>query len=284
MGAYIYFAVGRPNTGYDKIKIYRSEDGNTFTLHDTIDYQKWYYDETGSSSYYYKYSFYNSTTTEETDTYNFGYGIENKIASVEQVATLLNVSKQELLNKFPDTPERILQYEDYVENVTKRKFRETKIVEEYCTPVYRYDWDGWVVSVKYFPVKEWNKIEVWNGNEWRDILVDYPEESRKGYWWSQKEKGLIFLYSFFSPFFISPPSKDAVRVSYTTQEYIPHDIQRAVILLTAISLLENEESVVMLPSGESQRVDFNQKIQLWKEEVNQILKRYVSPYIIDGWR
>ena len=95
------------------------------------------------------------------------------------------------------------------------------------------------------------------------------DQARLKDWWLDAEMGIIYFNNSY-PFF----EWNAVKASYIYGErYLEKAIEEAATKLVAADLLMSDDRSVLVPEG-SQNVDLGAKIQLYRKEAEEILKRY----------
>ncbi len=192
--------------------------------------------------------------------------------TVDNVAKLLGITIDATTTPSDTTTEMLINWaEDYIDNYTGHAWREKTVSNELhnLNPIYDTLTVGAPVVLNYRKIKTFDstsgdKIEVWNGNDYEDY-VSTKTEGRANDWWCDYERGIVYLKNlmFFRTW--------SVRVSYRYGEAtVPYDIQEAATLLTAISILQQDDRSVMLPDGAT-NISYSDKISRWKERVKEIL-------------
>ena len=102
------------------------------------------------------------------------------------------------------------------------------------------------------------------------------DQARLKDWWIDHEMGIIYFNNSY-PFF----EWNAVKVSYIYGErYVEKAIEEAATKLVAADLLMSDDRSVLIPEG-TQNVDLASKIQLWRKEAEEILRRYKEVVVFD---
>ena len=102
------------------------------------------------------------------------------------------------------------------------------------------------------------------------------DQARLKDWWLDHEMGIIYFNNSY-PFF----EWNAVKVSYIYGErYVEKAIEEAATKLVAANLLMSDDRSVLIPEG-TQNVDLASKIQLWRKEADEILRRYKEVVVFD---
>lgn len=202
-----------------------------------------------------------------------------KVASLMR---LLNQSTQARLTFSTDTDPTLAEVEatinrmeDHIDRETCHAWRAIQVTDEY----YNIPYNCYNFYQRQFPihlkhrkintlVSGTDKIEVWNGNEWEDLVLDANgyTEGRDGDYWVDYNQGVIYLVK------KRPWTLDkGIRVSYRYGESsVPGDIEEACTKLVAIDIAENDDFVVQLPEG-TDKYGIMSKVDSWKEDVKRIL-------------
>ena len=90
-------------------------------------------------------------------------------------------------------------------------------------------------------------------------------------WWIDHEMGIVYFNNSY-PFF----EWNAVKVSYIYGErYLEKAIEDICTKMVAIDILMSDDRSVLIPEG-TQNVDLTSKIQLYRQDIDRILPRYVE--------
>tara|TARA_R110000824_G_scaffold46455_3_gene133468 strand:+ start:1 stop:1497 length:1497 start_codon:yes stop_codon:yes gene_type:complete len=102
------------------------------------------------------------------------------------------------------------------------------------------------------------------------------DQARLKDWWIDHEMGIIYFNNSY-PFF----EWNAVKVSYIYGErYLEKAIEEAATKMVAADLLMSDDRSVLIPEG-TQNVDLASKIQLWRKEADEIMRRYKEVVVFD---
>tara|TARA_R110002110_G_scaffold85217_1_gene221420 strand:+ start:2503 stop:4167 length:1665 start_codon:yes stop_codon:yes gene_type:complete len=102
------------------------------------------------------------------------------------------------------------------------------------------------------------------------------DQARLKDWWLDHEMGIIYFNNSY-PFF----EWNAVKVSYIYGErYLEKAVQEAATKMVAADLLMSDDRSVLIPEG-TQNVDLASKIQLWRKEADEIMRRYKEVVVFD---
>jgi hypothetical protein len=169
----------------------------------------------------------------------------------------------------------INRMEDHIDRETGHAWRAIQVMDEY----YDIPYNCYNFYQRQFPihlkhrnintlVSGTDKIEVWTGNEWEDIILDANgyTEGRGNDYWVDYTQGIIYLKD------KRPWTLDkGIRVSYRYGESsVPGDIEDACTKLVAINIAENDDYVVALPEG-TDKYSIMSKVDSWKRDVERIL-------------
>jgi len=102
------------------------------------------------------------------------------------------------------------------------------------------------------------------------------DQARLKDWWLDHEMGIIYFNNSY-PFF----EWNAVKVSYIYGErYVEQAIEEAATKLVAVDLLMADDRSVLLPEG-SQNIPLSEKVAMWKQESEAIIKRYIEVVVFE---
>jgi len=97
------------------------------------------------------------------------------------------------------------------------------------------------------------------------------DQGRLRDWWLDHEMGIIYFNNSY-PFF----EWNAVKVSYIYGErYLEKAIEDICTKMVAIDLLLSDDRSVLIPEG-TQNVDLTSKIQLYQQDIDRMLPRYIE--------
>lgn len=176
----------------------------------------------------------------------------------------------------------IIRVEDIIDTATKHAWRKASITNEYhdyvVSSIHRRPF-GWArgrqpnrgVYLTHRAIRAFvsgtNKIEIWDGDEWIDLILDangYTEGRDEDYW-IDYENGVIY-FSNEAPII----GQKTVRVTYDYGETsVPKDIKEWCIKQTAIDLLYSDDRSVFVIEG-TDNVGLDPKIRAWKEDIKEI--------------
>jgi hypothetical protein len=90
-------------------------------------------------------------------------------------------------------------------------------------------------------------------------------------WWIDNEMGIIYFNNSY-PFF----EWNAVKVAYIYGErYLEKAIEDVCTKMVAIDILMSDDRSVLIPEG-TQNIDLASKVQLYKQDIDKILPRYIE--------
>ncbi len=90
-------------------------------------------------------------------------------------------------------------------------------------------------------------------------------------WWIDNEMGIIYFNNSY-PFF----EWNAVKVAYIFGErYLEKAIEDVCTKMVAIDILMSDDRSVLIPEG-TQNIDLASKVQLYKQDIDKILPRYIE--------
>jgi len=119
-----------------------------------------------------------------------------------------------------------------------------------------------------FDVTKGDKFEIWDG-------IDYIEQDvtqNDNFIHFDKVSGTFYIRGFFFTIL----TKKRFRITYRyggdqENEPVPQDINKACVLLTSINILETDFQMSQIKYGGEGTVSKRETIQMWREEVNEII-------------
>lgn len=165
----------------------------------------------------------------------------------------------------------IVEGENDINRDCNHSWKELTITNEYHTPLGHERQAGKPIYLRHMAVKTFNtdegdKLEVWTGSAWEDWITE-KTEGRDNDFWVDYESGIVYLLA---TTFIRE-RRSNVRATYRYGETsVPGDIEKACARYAAIELLTGEDRSNKLPEGELQNLNYQQKIQQWKEYIDRV--------------
>lgn len=247
-----------------------------------------YFDEDGSSTSWYKISYYNTSTDAESGLSDPIQGQSTIYTSVRKVESLLqmatgsdstNPSVQEIV-------QIINRKEDEIDNATgqawrvrfsgtesgqdttqRYEFKDMQGFYEYNTgiPIY-LDYR----KVRDLDADEGDALEFWNGNAWEDWLAT-KTEGRGNDWWADYKMGVIYVRGY-----VYSRKNMAFRIKYRYGDtFVNRDIEDIATKMAAIDLLAGmDPRAFMVQEGPSPVMSHSKRIEIWQEEIDRKLARY----------
>ena len=171
----------------------------------------------------------------------------------------------------------LLMAEDEFDAMTDHAWRSVKVTDEYHdTP---RPWAGFYAkeisvplvhrSVRALSSAAGDKVELWNGSAWEDLLIT-GTEGRSADFWVDYTNGVLYLVG-------RKPivAKRSVRITYHFGEAtVPKDIRNAVAKIAAAHLLESDFYRASFPAGpdfDRSRPDIAQR---WREDADRIISHH----------
>jgi hypothetical protein len=183
----------------------------------------------------------------------------------------VNISLTEMQNK-------IMQIEDYVDNVCRDQWRIKSSELEY----YMVDnlWPGWFPHellqwvrnwhVQPFDASKGDQLKVRRGDRWVDLLDGNYVEGIGQDFWVDYTYGLIHFYKTRPQY-----GTEQVMVQYRWGSTpVPYDIRRAVILLVAADYVKSEIYAVLAGEGPGFATNRMITVARWEDQAMDILKRH----------
>lgn len=291
MGVLIIAEKPPATSDYDQWKIYKSSsETGTYSLLATQDVTDLtYYDEAGTSSSWYKISYYNSTTANESELSDPIQGQSTTYTTVRKVESFLQMAglTDSTSPSVQEIVEIINRKEDEIDNTTGHAWRlrysgtnsgqDTEAKYEY------YDIDGtWErqtgipIYLKHRKIRSLDStkgdaLEYWNGSEWEDWLSN-KTEGRGNDYWLDTDEGIIYIRSFY----ISPKPK-AFRIKYRYgEEKVNLEIEDICTKMVAIDILMGMDPRAMIVQEGSPVMSHRERIEKLQEEINNKIQKYIE--------
>jgi hypothetical protein len=171
----------------------------------------------------------------------------------------------------------INEAEDYIDAETMHSWRTVTITDE--THDANRRWDAlldreYAVTLRHRSVKTFShvasdKIELWNGSVWKDIVdpLNGCTEDRNRDYWVDYVNGIVYLVQ-------QRPmvGKAMIRVSYRYGEVaVPNDIAKAAAKLAALHVLETDYAKMAMPNGPGFEPPKASVIDRWQRDVERVI-------------
>lgn len=126
-------------------------------------------------------------------------------------------------------------------------------------------------SVRTFSHDSGDKLEIWDGSQWKDWLADSAYiEGRNNDYWARYEDGIVYVRRTYR-------YPIGLRATYRYGESaVPKIIRKAAILLSACDIVDSDNQSVVLPEGTSASVPYADKVKRWREQAYKILQPYME--------
>lgn len=275
-------------SGYDQWKIYRSSSQTgTYSLvatQDTTDLS--YYDNSGTSTSWYKISYYNSSTTDESGQSDPIQGQSTVYTTVEKVRSLLQLPTLDDTTSpsVQEVVQVINRKEDEIDNATGHAWRlrfsgtnsgqDTTAQYEECdiSSIYEHQ-TGYPVYLKHRHIRqldasEGDALEFWTGADWEDWL-SLRTESRAGDFWLDYRQGILFIRGYR---WVNKPR--GIRIKYRYGEtFVNLDIEDIATKMAAIDVLTGMDPRSMIVQ-EGDVMTHDVRVSRWRNEIANRLPRY----------
>jgi len=285
MGVLIRAEPPSPESSWDYVRIYSSttEEGTYSLVVSQAIANLTYYDVNGSSTTWYKVAYYNSDTEVLGSLSSAKRGVSADYTTPQKIKNYLQIT-----NDFSDSTRpslgTVFDYikwaQDDIDFSTQHSWRDTQVENEYHTLPQRNNMNFYG-SYRDIPIKlahrnikaidtdKGDKIEIYNGSEWEDY-VTAKTEGRTSDYWIDYTNGFLYIRLFFSPM-----RKENIRITYRYGvDTVPRDIEKLATLMVVRDILINEDRSVLLPSGESQNLSYEQKLNRIDKEINRITNNH----------
>jgi hypothetical protein len=203
-----------------------------------------------------------------------------------------NAGINDLIPTEPDVESVILDVEDEIDMFCKKSWRPIRVVNEYKTmdDTWRYN-IGQAYTLDYQHVLQFDKtkgdsIQVWlyTGSNWTEFLGVY-QEGRGLDFWCDYEQGVLYFHTR-RPIRKEKAVKLTYRVQYSGNEvydtagnastaqntYIPRDIKRAAILLSASWLIQQNNTTMFIMEGVD-KMSIRERVENYEKKAYSLLER-----------
>jgi len=213
----------------------------------------------------------------------------------EDVARILGIMKSGSRLTFSATSlptadevnEMIEEASDEIDKITKHAWREVTVTDElydYFPPRFSSYNRGYSNvehrsihfnhrKLKTLDTGEGDKIYLWTGTEWDDIITSYTE-GRADDFWLDYNKGIIFFKG------VNPSrQKNAMKATYRFGEAtVPTDIRKCCAKMVAMELSLTSDFSNVVPDGGGDLL--SKRATIWQKDIDRILGEYKEFLII----
>lgn len=286
----VLIVADKPPAGsdYDQWKVYRSTTKTgSYSLVATQNVTDLsYYDVDGTSSSWYKISYYDSDNTVESGLSDPIQGQSTIYTTVEKVRSLIQApSWTDSTNpSIQEVVEIINRKEDRIDSATGHAWRlrysgtqsgqETTAQYEMCDIDSAYERQtGFPIYLKHrkirsFDADEGDVLEFWNGAEWEDWLAT-KTEGRANDFWIDYEMGILYMRGYR---WANKPL--GIRTKYRYGEvFVNKDIEDIATKMTAIDVLTGMDPRAMIVQ-EGGVMTHDVRVGRWRNEIAEGLPRY----------
>ena len=240
-----------------------------------------YLDESGISTDWYKVSYYNNSTTNESTLSVAMQGLSTTYASVRKVQDFLRLpTLSDTTNPtIQEIVDLINRKEDILDHKTGHAWRTrycgTTSGQDQTAKYEYYDIDslyefqtGRPIYLKHRKIKTFDSdkgdaFEIWNGSSWADWLSERTEGRSEDYWLDY-EMGMLNIKARFG---VVGPVK--IRLKYRYGEIIVNKIVEDIcIKMCAIDLLLGESRGAFVPEGSNSALSYGRKIDIMQKDID----------------
>ncbi len=295
MGNSISIPPAPAGSSYDRWKLYRSTtQTGTFSVINGTNGQATtdlsFYDLDGTSTSWYKYSYYDSSGDKESDLSAAFQGILLEVyTSVKKVERFLQLGQAISDTTKPnisDVAMLISRAEDRIDRATAHAWRlrysgtESGIDQtpkyEYYDMNFRYEWRTGIPlylkhrKIRAFSASAGDKLEIWDGSSYTDYIAS-KTEGRADDFWVDYERGIVYINSRYLTY---TSGTVPVRIKYRYGDTIVNRlIEEIATKMVAIQILSMESRSIIIPEGSAQ-LNYGERIKLWREENEEDLARF----------
>ena len=193
------------------------------------------------------------------------FGTDPKIPTLEEVEDMINEA-EEWINDNCQTAwgDLYLQITDELQDLHSDYMEQSVHLDH--------------ANVMDFSTGEGDKLEVWNGIEWVDWIVNKTEGRNSDFFVDYKIGKIYFLSS------VNRADRKNIRVTYRVNSgsTVPLPISYAASYLAGINILNSEYATVAFPEGEGEELSSEQMINRWWRMVLRKLRPYLKSGLVTG--
>ena len=289
-------------SSYNKFKVYSSEtkSGSFSVINGStgqVVTSPSFFDVSGTSTTWYKTSYFNSsdeTETDQSDAFQPQNEIYTTVRKVERFMRLPTItdtttpSIQDVTRIIKETQDRI----DYkTGHAWRKRYSGTKTGDlqtaryEYYDLDYLYEYHtGRPVYLKHrfvytFDTDEGDVAEVWNGNEWENWLTARTEGRGEDFWVDYDE-GTFFMNARWG---ITRPKGIRFKYRYGERE-VNEIVQNICTKMVAIELKYGESRNAFIPEGQPGALVSDNKLTKWERDIETDLSGLKEFQVLSSWR
>ena len=112
-----------------------------------------------------------------------------------------------------------------------------------------------------------DKLEVWDGNQWKDYITDYTEGRDEDFFVDYKLGKIYFINQ------VPSTGKLVIRATYRYNggSTVPRAVKVACALKVGIFLANSPHVTILFPEGEGEGQTIEDKINRWEKQIKALL-------------
>jgi len=293
MGVTIIAETPPAASAYDNWKLYRAttETGTYSAINGATGQaitDMSYYDTTGTSSMWYKISYYDTDTSSESALSDPIKVLATEYTSVKKVESFLQLGTTITDSSHPniqEVAEIIQRMEDRIDNRTDHAWRErfngTKSAKATSAEYEYYDTQNWYKyqtgipiylshrKIKDLDADKGDVLEYFNGSTWEDYITSKTEGRNNDYWFDYNQ-GIIYIKS---RYLVRKPMSIRIKFRYG-EKYVPGDIEDTCTKMTAIEFLRAMDPRSFPVQEGSPLMNHSERITGWEKDIGLVLHNF----------
>ena len=287
---------------YDRFKVYSSSTkSGTFNILNGASGQvvtsPSYFDVSGTSTTWYKTSYFNNSDSVESDQSDAFQPQDEKYTSVRKVERFIRLPTitDTTTPSIQDVTRIIKQMQDRIDYKTghawRKRYSGTKTGDNQTARVEYYDLDflyeyhtGRPVYLKHryiytMDADEGDAVEVWNGNEYENWLNTRTEGRGQDFWFDYDE-GLFFMNARWG---ITRPKGIRFKYRYGERD-VNQTVQNICTKMVAIELKYGESRSPFVPEGQPGALVSDNKLNKWERDIETDLSGLKEFQVLSSWK
>lgn len=290
IGVIVHCTPPASTSAYDNWKLYRaSTKAGSYSVINGANGQAvtdlTYEDLDGTSTSWYKTSYYDTDASKESAKSDPFQGLSNAYTTVRKVEALMGIKTAWTDTTDPtvqQVAEIIARVEDIIDGKTGHAWRmrysgtqtaqdQTQNYEYYDIP---FQYEGQIGrpvylknrSIRTFSTTLGDILELWDGSNWVDWTTNRTE-GRADDFWVDYEKGIVYIkYRFIAH------THQAFRIKYRFgEDYTSKLVEDIATKLAVIELLFRERAIVQYPETEGGSPSIMEQVRFWKRQCDENL-------------
>jgi len=198
--------------------------------------------------------------------------------TITLVEQFLRIPAGNLSTKVLDIQEKINRIEDEIDKRVGMTWKTATENQRYYTAHATFDRDRFVIYLPKRKVQSVTVLTVFDGSTDINYLTDRTEGRDEDYWFD-KEQGKVYIRDIAYQYI---RRQNNIQIAYTygygatsgDRTAVPLDIERAATLMVAAEVVNVDDWTALLPGGEGVTLNASEKISIWRDEAEDILRRH----------